>query len=216
MRQRWIGVAVAVSIVAVGCSDDDSASSDGAVTDAVVVDGSVDAATLDSTELAHDDNSFEEANSPWGDLAGSMIGMRFTPPGYPTHLRTARFFVVGGGVYDTAFRVRVFLADGYQGAPGTDVLIGDATGVATAPETWVDVDLSRFEVTIDSGEFYVAMQWLTPPGMQGADAQFLGMDQTEPDRRCWWYDVASDLWIRVESVGASGDRDGMIRAVVDY
>ena len=59
----------------------------------------------------------------------------------------------------TPFRVRVYAADGPNGAPGTDLL---TTSVLTAApgKGWHEVDLLRYQLQVPTAGFYVAMEWL--------------------------------------------------------
>ena len=58
------------------------------------------------------------------------------------------------------------------------------------------------------------MEWLTPPGSDGWNAQFIGVDNSNPDRRSWWKTHARASWKRMEEVANIGDCDVMIRATI--
>jgi hypothetical protein len=169
-------------------------------------------------ELAYDDGTAEEMFSPWGPTVHVQIAVMFTAPSYPVRLVGARFWVSNWGKPSTPFAVRVYAADDLSGKPGTPLLPPDKImGSAANGHEWVDVDLSSAGLTV-SGDFFVAMDWLTAPGDQGGDAQFLGADHNSPDRRTWWLiDPSKMTWVRVEKIGTPPtDRDAMIRAIVEY
>jgi len=170
--------------------------------------------------LAYDDDTCDMSNGPAGDTnPGGMIAVCFTPPAYPCALRSASFFVGHGGVPTTTFGVRVFAAEGEQGPPATAITIPETTSAASAPGTWVEVDLTGAEVTITSGDFCVAMEWLTPFGANpgNPDAQILCSDNTDPDHeRTWIYWADTPGWHLIDDIGVQVATDGMIRATVAY
>lgn len=166
-----------------------------------------------SIELAYDDGSSETGDSPWGNTSHSQIAQKFTSSFYPVHLVKVKFWVLKYGTPNTTFRIRVYAADGANGAPGSSLLGSIVTATADAGDEWVSVDLSQENITV-RGDFFISMEWLTPPGDNGMNAQVLGMDTNNPVRRTWRsYDGYN--WKRIETVGSSGDRNAMIRAAVN-
>ena len=60
---------------------------------------------------------------------------------------------------------------------------------------WVRVDLSPQNITINEGDFFVSMVWLTAPGTSGENAQFLAHDNSPPiDNRTSVKWGASGVW----------------------
>lgn len=175
-----------------------------------------DDAALQELELKYDDGTPEGMNSPWDDGVGSQYGVRFTPPAYPARIIKASFYVSMVGQPATQFGVRVYEGSGINGGPGADLLGSPVVAAATSGEQWVEVDLSGQNLVVDSGDFFIAMEWLTDPGPQGMNAQFLADDINQPDGRSWWMSGATGTWQTIDTVGVLGDRDLLLRATVTY
>ncbi|MGD8535898.1 MAG: hypothetical protein PVF66_08620 [Candidatus Aminicenantes bacterium] len=175
-----------------------------------------DALEMEGEEIFYDDGTIDGQHSPWVDETGGQLAVVFTPPYYPAILTKVRYFVSFGGFPTTKFRVRVYEATVADGPDdGKDLLTSGLTTAANSGFRWVEVDLSDQNILITSGDFCVSMEWLTAPGAEGKNAQFIGVDYTEPgNRRSWWKTSSSHGWTRIESVGDIGDRDIMIRAVI--
>jgi len=175
----------------------------------------VDAVKMDGEEIIYDDGIPESQHSPWWDKPGGQLAVVFTPTFYPAVLSKVRFLVGISGVPTTEFRVRVFggtVSDGPD--ESLDLLKSDVTASAEFGNKWVEVDLSGQNIIITSGDFCVSMEWLTPPGDYGRNAQSIGVDYSRPDRRSWWKTDSVSRWKRIEEVANIGDRDVMIRATV--
>ena len=166
-------------------------------------------------EVFYDDGYPEAQYSPWWDKPGGQLAVVFTPADYPAVLTKVRFLVGIDGVPTTEFRVRVFGGSVSDGPDESRDLLGSEVR-ASAPfgNKWVEVDLSDRNIVINGGDFCVTMEWLTPAGDHGANAQFLGVDYSKPDRRSWWKTDPISPWTRIEDVGNAGDQDLMIRATV--
>ena len=174
-----------------------------------------DAMKTKGEEIFYDDGLPESQHSPWWDKPGGQLAVVFTPTSYPAVLTEVRFLVGINGIPTTEFRVRVFggtVSDGPD--ESHDLLKPEVTASAEYGNTWVEVDLLDQNIIITSGDFCVSMEWLTPPGDYGSDAQFIGVDYSKPDGRSWWKTDSVSRWERIEEVGNIGDRDVMIRATV--
>lgn len=172
-----------------------------------------DAVKQEGEEIFYDDGLPEAQHSPWTDEAGGQLAVVFTPTFYPAALTKVRFLVGINGVPSTEFRVRVFGATVSEGPDESqDLLASEVTASAPFGNKWVEVDLSDQNIVITSGDFSVAMEWLTPPGDHGENAQFIGVDYGKSDRRSWWKTDFRSEWERIEEVANIGDRDVMIRA----
>lgn len=166
-------------------------------------------ATLDpETEISYDDGGAEGfvrfSSSPGGGLA-----VRFTPSTYPVKIKTARFFV------DTlkSFELHVWDDDGIGNIPKSN-LITPFTATPPVADTWFDIDLSSYNITINDGDFYIGWieTWATsgpPPRVNN-----LGFDENVPhDVRSWVFDRSS--WFSLSDLGSPWNiRDLMIRTVV--
>jgi hypothetical protein len=167
-------------------------------------------------EIIYDDNIMDGNHSPWSDQTGGQLAVVFTPEFYPAALKKVRFFVSHPGVPTAEFGVRVYSGSIEDGPDDNDLLKSEVTGSAEAVMglEWVEVDLSDHNIQFTSGDFFVAMEWLTPPGISGDNAQFIGVDYSQPDRRSWWKTDLSSPWKRIEEIEYDIDRDVMIRATV--
>jgi len=163
-------------------------------------------------ELSWDDGTCEGHSVPGEDwYPGGMIAVCFTPPSYPCRLLSATFLVFDVGYPDTEFGVRLYRGDGINFRPRTLIPIPTTTAHAGPEGGWVEVDLSEAGVTIDSGDFCVAMEWLTMAGedIYDPDAQALCHDEDTPYQgRSWIYWASGRLWYSLDFVG-------MIRALVE-
>ncbi len=170
----------------------------------------------DSTavELFYDDGSIDQRNSPWSEEAGGQLAVCFTPDAYPAFIRSVRFFVGGHGLPMKTFRVHVYPGSVAEGPVEDDLLKTEILAAARYGNQWVEVDLVPYRITIPEGDFFVAMEWLTPPGNYGMEAQLLGADTSDPSRRSWWKHRPGSGWVRIEEISDTGDRDLMIRATV--
>ncbi|TEU04520.1 MAG: hypothetical protein E3J22_06975 [Candidatus Aminicenantes bacterium] len=174
-----------------------------------------DAVKMDREEIIYDDGIPESQHSPWWDKPGGQLAVVFTPTFYPAVLTKVRFLVGISGIPTTEFRVRVFggtVSDGPD--ESLDLLKSEVTASAEFGNKWVEIDLSGQNIIITSGDFCVSMEWLTPPGDYGRNAQSIGVDYSKPDGRSWWKTDFVSRWERIEEVANIGDRDVMIRATI--
>jgi hypothetical protein len=171
---------------------------------------------MEGEEIFYDDGTIDGQHSPWVDETGGQLGVVFTPPFYPAFLTKVRYFVSFGGFPTTKFRVRVYKATVSSGPDeGKELLTSEVTAAANSGFRWLEVDLSDQNIVITSGDFCVSMEWLTAPGDKGENAQFIGVDYTEPGNgRSWWKSSSGQDWKRIESIGDIGDRDVMIRTTI--
>ncbi len=173
------------------------------------------AVKIDREEIFYDDGLPESQHSPWWDKPGGQLAVVFTPTFHPAVLTKVRFLVSINGIPTTEFRVRVFGGTVSEGPDEShDFLKPEVTASAEFGNKWVEVDLSDQNIIITSGDFYVSMEWITPPGDYGRDAQFIGVDYSKPEGRSWWKTDSVSRWERIEEVGNVGDRNVMIRATV--
>ncbi len=128
---------------------------------------------------------------------GMVEAVRFTPSGYPATLDRARFCLLSNSSsYSKTFPWRVY--SGGAGGPGT--LLGSGTSVLRTAG-WHNVDLSPLGITINSGDFYLAV--VAPDDDLG-----WGVDLTEPfSERSWEYSPMTGWYKWLVS-------DYMFRAVV--
>lgn len=174
------------------------------------------AVMTEGEEIFYDDGLPESQHSPWTSETGSQLAVVFTPTFYPAVLTKVRFLVGISGIPTTEFRVRVFggtVSDGPD--ESHDLLVSEVTASAEYGNKWVEVDLAGQNIIITSGDFCVSMEWMTPPGDHGRDAQFIGVDHSKPDGRSWWKTDSVSRWERIEEVANVGDRDLMIRATIE-
>ena len=226
MRPSALLVVIAfMSFVSIGCDGDgDGTEKEAQVLDTeseTVLDTISDAAGasmrvrgLTGVELFYDDGVIDQRNSPWSERTGGQLAVAFTPASYPVTIEKVSFYVGANGIPTKAFRVRVYPGDRADGPREQDLLDTEVVAAADHANQWVVVDMTAHDIIITEGDFFVAMEWLTPPGNYGTRAQMLGADTTDPDRRSWWKHYPDSDWVRIEEISDDGDRDLMIRATV--
>ena len=170
-----------------------------------------------ATILKYDDGIMDEGIVPFSDEVGSEVAVRFTPTSYPARLQSVQFYVSGssGEAARTLFAVRIY-DDDNGSYPGARLDNGNITGEAGNANKWVTIYVSQQNITINQGDFFVSMYWLTPSGASGQNldhTQTLGLDTTELDGRSFLKWGGSGSW-HAMSYTSKGDRDAMIRAVV--
>ena len=126
----------------------------------------------------------------------------------------AKSSITSSGIPGTQFKVNIYNL--YQeGTPDTNILTGTLTGQAASGGSWVDLDVSSYNIVLDS-DFLISMEWLTAPNTtDGSYAQFLGVDTTAPNTRSFWK-FPDQGWTPIVNIGTAGDRDAMIRTTVEY
>jgi hypothetical protein len=144
-----------------------------------------------TVELFYDDGS---TTTGFAGGPGYYLAVKFSlPSGWnDAKLITARYYILGLSA-PTDFNVHIF------GSDGSTRLLGPLTVTATTLQTWLDVDLSSYNIIV-SGDFYVAMEFITR-------APTIGLDFSDPDGRS--YENNPDDWHQTTSL------DIMIRAVVE-
>jgi hypothetical protein len=128
--------------------------------------------------------------------AGIRVAVRFTPNSYPATLDKAQFLLASASSsYPKTFNYYVY--DGDTSGPDT-VLASGSTTIRQAG--WHVVDLSGSGVTVNSGDFFLAI------GLPDSDLLW-AYDSTAPiDNRSW--DYAGGIWTQWTG------NDYMFRAVV--
>jgi len=121
----------------------------------------------------------DQSCSPWSDVPGSEIAVKFTPEFYPQKLVKARFYVSRGGKPWTEFEVRVY-KDEYS-KPGERLDSGNIRSSGRMGSEWVEVDLSDQNIVIKEGSFFISMYWLTAPSSKGGKAQLLAAQFTKDE-----------------------------------
>jgi len=152
----------------------------------------------EETEIKYDDGSAETSWYMTRYGLGGMFAVKFTPPYTPCLLTKARYYIDSD---PATFKVRILDSD------KNDVL-PDLTAKPSSTG-WYDVDLARYEITIE-GDFYVAVEYTV------ANKPQLGFDRNNPDGRSWFVSEKGE-WQSSAKIAAEYDtRDGdfMIRAVV--
>ncbi len=160
---------------------------------------------MESRTLAYDDG--RGAFRLPGTAAGDTVAVRFTVPDGST-LDEAYFMVTGA----EPFGLWVLGAEA-GGSPGAALYPLDGSPLVVGPSpakgiNHVHVDLRSAALNV-SGDFFLAMQWLTQPG---TGTLKLGMDGSEPDGRTWIRQ--GDTWSDIESLPDYPALDAIIRATV--
>ncbi len=156
-------------------------------------------------EIIYDDGTAEN-HVAW-QLAGNMNALRFTPASYPVNILRGSVNI-GNGTFPpngnvlVPFQMAVFDDDGPNGFPGTQLGVTTVTPTATG---WVNFNLAPLNITLPSGDFYLAM-------IQGGNfpnCAPIAINQTNPVMRSY-----SRLVTGGGAWAVAGTNDFMIRAVV--
>ena len=227
--QATLAVIAILLLVSIGCGKEEPRTEGAREGEAGAIETKIDASVVagkeetqaapDTTELSmeellYDDGEIDQRNSPWSEQAGGQVAVAFTPSSYPVTIQKVSFFIGSNGIPTKTFRVRIYDGDRETGPVEEDLLEVEIVAVASYANQWVKIDLHEHGINIPEGDFFVAMEWLTPPGNYGTRAQMLGSDSSGPDRRSWWKHYPDSDWVRIEEISDSGDRDLMIRATV--
>jgi YD repeat-containing protein len=156
---------------------------------------------LSTNELVYDDGEANKAVA-W-DSGCNRFAVRFAPLSYPVDLKTARICLWPNWPDrdHEMFTIEVYDDDGPGGRPGT--LLGGPVSYTAADWGWNSIDISGLDISIDSGNFYIAYHQLTGY----PDCEGLCTDTDEPlYGRLWDWNGSWTLW--------PGD-NYMVRCVVD-
>ncbi|MBN1334465.1 MAG: hypothetical protein JXB39_00735 [Deltaproteobacteria bacterium] len=212
---RWVLTTAGLALLASGQS---ACSEEVVETGEADTDTDVDTDTdTDEVEIAYDDGFAEELLVPETEALHAQVAVRFTAESYPVDLLVVRYWIGNEGSPNTEFAVQLYAPDGADGKPGTPLLAETVMTHCVFPggNHWADADLTSLALVMNE-DFYVAMDWSTPAGYEGEDAQWLGADHDEPDGRTWWKWNESSKWVPMETIFPAVDRDAMIRAIVRY
>jgi hypothetical protein len=154
-----------------------------------------------SQHLSYDDGIDDEYLR---DASGRTVAVRFEPVSYPVTIDKGSFLLgSASSSFPKTFTWIVYDDDGTGGQPNT-VLVSGTTTIRSGElppvyPVWHVVDLSRYSISIDSGEFYLAIE--VPD-----DDLLWGCDRDAPDDRSWTDDGSG--WT------VDTTRDYMFNAVV--
>ena len=152
-------------------------------------------------EIYYDDGTPESGVSVTA--PGERLAVRFTPSSYPATLKFASFY--NNRDSNKSLKLNIYDDNGSNGKPGTS-LISSSVSVAPEPNSWNQVDLSSHNIRVNSGDFYISMEWVV------ADDPSIGYDEEFPYAgRSWYYDRST--WLKFADLGDEwGRRDLMIGA----
>jgi hypothetical protein len=159
-------------------------------------------------EIIYDDDMIDNMTA-WTE-EGSYNALRFTPVAYPVKLIRGSvnigngFYPPGGDILQP-FHIAIFDDDGPNHFPGTELAYFEVV-----PENfgWVGFDLSRFDIVLGSGDFYIAMQ----QGGNYPNCAPIAIDNTNPvyrsyskyDDQAWLPSVYNDFMMRAVCQGPGG------------
>jgi hypothetical protein len=121
-------------------------------------------------ELIYDDYTAES----YGDIGSTdwYLAVKFTPSSYPAQLKMARFYIWDKTAYP--FELNIWDDNGPTGTPGTNLVTPFVVDPVVTSEpcdvAWFDVDLSDYNIVINSGEFYIG--WRQLEGTQNNQVGF--------------------------------------------
>ncbi|MDO7850283.1 carboxypeptidase-like regulatory domain-containing protein [Hymenobacter convexus] len=167
--------------------------------------------------------------------SGWQVARQFTdaPPG---SIRAVRFYLkpnphCGKASVKAPFRVRLYAADGPNGAPGTDLLTTSVISAA-GKMGWHEVDLAAYQLAVPAGGFFVAMEWLFTKPEFGCDYGYITASKEQKtghaygpnlggylnaDQPAGWYLSAGYPWQvfrRVQDYANLGNQSAAIQAII--
>jgi len=129
------------------------------------------------TQVISYDDGIETSVYNW--VAGNRVGVRFTPTAFPAKVDKG-LFLLASSSYPNTFNYYV-----YEGSDATGPQNLLASGATTIYGSgWHLVDLSSYAITINSGDFFLAIEL-------NSDLWWY-YDGTSPDERSW--DYAGGTW----------------------
>lgn len=154
------------------------------------------------TALYYDDGTPE--GSAYVTVPGERLAVRFTPISYPAILNYASFFNRGS---NQSIKLNIYDDNGVNGKPGS-ALLSSPLSIIPQANSWTAVDLSSRGIRINSGDFYISLEWIV------ANEPKVGYDEEFPYAgRSWYYDVTLNNWSNFIEDGDPWDkRDLMIGA----
>ncbi len=165
---------------------------------------------------------------------GWQVARHFAAPPAGT-IQAVRFYVkpasqCGKISAQAPFRVRIYAADGPQGAPGTDLITTSLLTAATK-KGWHEVNLSKLQLPVPAAGFFVAMEWLYTKAEFGCETHYLtptkarkigysygqhlgGYLNTEPQTA--WYLSAGYPWqqFKADRFVNKGNPNAAIQAII--
>lgn len=156
-------------------------------------------------EIIYDDGEADDFVI-WND-PGNMVGVKFTPAGYPATIIGGRFnvgdgsFPVGSNFLGSQMAVGVMDDDGVNGMPGTML---DSVVIEIINYEWIEF-YNIFNETIDNGDFYIVLWQLA----SSANSAPVAVDIDLPTVYRSYVKLLGSSW------SISPYQDFMIRAYVD-
>lgn len=139
------------------------------------------------------------------------------------YIKNIAYYIGSDGIPDTKFRVRMYHADGKDGAPGSDLLIENVVVHAKNGEEWVNINIAKYGLEVPPDGFFVAMEWLpenSPKAEYGVGhirGQVLCavLESRKSDDITWSCDFLSGEWKKhSKSAEQNNTISAMIRAKV--
>jgi hypothetical protein len=110
---------------------------------------------------------------------GNRLGVKFTPPAYPFKITQVAYALSDFPNYDRACNVVMF-SEGLSGAPSSE--LGRKNGVkATAALDFYWVDVTSLNLTVNSGAFFVAVEYATD------SFPAIAIDGSSPQHHASWF-----------------------------
>lgn len=77
------------------------------------------------------------------------------------YINKVGYWIGRNGKFKTPFRVRIYAYD--HGIPGEDLLNQNIVVRAKLPGSWVNVDVSKYNIPLPTDGFFVSLEWLVVP-----------------------------------------------------
>ncbi|MCP4761965.1 MAG: toll/interleukin-1 receptor domain-containing protein [archaeon] len=139
-------------------------------------------------------------NAPWSDTNGSQIAVRLSPVNYPTILEKIKVYITSDDAPWTPFKINIYSPNNQH--PGNrlnsiDIVDHDGNG-----NKWHDIDITEHKIIISEGDFFVSMEWLEAPGLNGEnEVQYVyaSSNKDMPGKTFFKYGT-QDKWWRINDL----------------
>ncbi|MDC7240556.1 MAG: hypothetical protein PQJ50_09370 [Spirochaetales bacterium] len=121
--------------------------------------------------------------SPKNGVPGSMAGIEL--PVYSLSiLKEVKFYITDHGTPATPYSLAIYRFSSEAG-PETPIRNLEITCTATEGNKWISHSLESDRITLEPGNYLVAMKWMASPGEDGLTAQTIGFKESDDEPVSW-------------------------------
>jgi hypothetical protein len=164
-------------------------------------------------EIAYDDGISNQSVAPMTNEKDAAVAVLFTIS-EQIILKKIKVYITNNAQPITPFRIKL-LSVRENGMPGNSILSDEIIASANRGNEWVITDVEKYHVIVNK-DFFVSVEWITPVGTDGKNAQFIGYSFQNPTDRSWvFFNRNENDWILHKSRGGNS-RDGNFLIRIEY